>query len=151
MPTPQLKNVRPSNPLRPLFDDLNRAVLEQSNVQMGPGLGASSSPFGRLIRRTSQDYMVAMTGAGGVPAATLDDPNDPAAGRTLGEGVVYEQTVEYPGGGGVRLVPAGPDDVTEITCYNYAYSAAVEPDTLIVLHKRFGLWMVEWEECVVPA
>jgi hypothetical protein len=140
---PRLKQVNPSSPLRPLVDDLNHAIGNQSRMRPGTGFGMT----GNSIRRTSQDWMVAFTDPDGVPAATWKDPADHKKGRKLGPGIAFEQTYEVDANGDVWLVPAGPDDVTEIPCFNYAVESDVQGSTLVILEKQFGLWVVVWEEC----
>jgi hypothetical protein len=140
---PKLKQVNRSSPFRPLIDDLNRAIGDQSQSRPGTGFGQ----IGNRIRFVSQDWMVAFTDANGIPAATLKVDGDPSKGRDLGQGVAFEHTVEINDDGSVSIVPAGPEDVTQIKCFNYSHFSAVPPNTLVELQKRFGLWMVTWEEC----
>lgn len=140
---PRLRQVNRSSPLRPLVDDLNRAIRDQSMTHPGPGLGM----IRRSVIRSSQDWMVAFTDSNGIPAATLKDANDPKKGRDVGQGVAYEQTVVVNDDFTVSIVPAGPDDATKIACFNYSRYADVRPNTFVELQKRFGLWMVTWEEC----
>lgn len=148
MPTPPLKNVRKSNPYRPVFDDMSRAIRDQSVVQSGPGFGVTTSPFGRMIRQTSQNYMMAMTDGTGIDVAKPVVFNNLGAGITLAKGFAYEQTIGYDGDD-VRIVPSfrGPgvigDDATLITCYNMSEVNPVRPFKLVNLVKRFGLWLVE--------
>jgi hypothetical protein len=141
--SPRLRNVWPSNQLRPILDDVNRAIRDQSEITPGTGFGKIRN----AIRRTSQDWMVAFTDPDGIPAATWKDPNDKKKGRKAGSGIAREQTYEIDANGDVWIVPAGPDDVTEIPCYNYAASSEVGGEKLVILEKQFGLWVVIWEEC----
>lgn len=132
----------PGSPFRPLIDDINRAILDQSGITAGTGFGQ----VGNKITRTSQDWMVAFTDTNGVPAATYKDPTNKKLGRDIGSGVAYEQTIETDGTK-VSIVPSGPDAVTEIPCFNFSASSSVQGDTLVILEKLFGLWVVTWEEC----
>jgi hypothetical protein len=139
---PRLKQVRPSSPFRPLFDDLNRAVMDQSGLRVGPGLGMSTGPFGPTVSRTSQDYMWAVAD-GDIPGASADDDG---IDRDFGKGDAFEMTVEFKDGR-VRLVRAGPDDPTRLTVFNPAQDQ-IDDGTLIRAQKDFGLWVIIWTECL---
>lgn len=139
MAKPRLKQVWPSSPLRPLFDELNRAVTEQADVHPGTGFGM----IGRAITRTSQDYMWAVAD-GDVSGAAIDD--DGTGNRTIGLGSAFEMTIDYDGND-VRLVRAGPDDPTRFTIFNPAQDS-IDDGTLMMVQKCFGLWFVVWSECV---
>lgn len=146
MPTPPLKNVRKSNPYRPVFDDMSRAIRDHSIIQSGPGFGVYASPFGRMFRKTSQNWMVAMTTEDGLPAASYDAD---ARELTLGKGDVLECTVDVDDAGDVKFVLAKSDDfgadaetaVTGVRVFNPKRSR-IAGEEIVFLGKKFGLWIV---------
>lgn len=137
---PRLRQVRPNSPFRPVFDSLNRAVMEQADVRPGTGFGMT----GRSITRTSQDWMVAYTVDKGADAASISD-----GGRkwVLGKGVALECTLDIDDDDNVSIVlarPADADDIdaasTRFTYYNPGTSET-PGNSLVFMEKRFGLWM----------
>jgi hypothetical protein len=138
---PRLKQVRPSSPYRPLFDDLNRAVMDLAAFQPGAGFGLVQGPFGGAITRAGQDGMWAVTD-GEIPGAVLGD----GVRRKHGRGDAFEMTVELDGDD-VWFVRAGPDDPTRLTIFNPAQDP-VDGNTLVRVQKDFGLWIIVWAECL---
>lgn len=137
---PNLKQVWPSSPFRPLFNELNRAVEDQSGFRTGDGFGV----MGRSIIRTSQDWMVGYTLDGGAGAAIKS-----ADGKkwTLGKGDALECTLEIDENDEVSIVLAKPADAdepegaaTRFTYYN-PNASDITGKTLVFMNKRFGLWM----------
>lgn len=137
---PKLRNVWPSSPLRPLFNELNQAVENQSAFRTADGFGV----MGRAIRRTSSDWIVGYTLENGAPAAIKSDD-----GRrwTLGKGDALECTLEIDDDDEVSIVLARPADAdepegaaTRFTYYN-PHESDVGGNALVFMQKRFGLWM----------
>lgn len=137
---PNLKQVWSKSPLRPLFNELNRAVEDQSGFRTGNGFGV----MGRSIIQTSQDWIVGYTLDSGASAAI-----EAADGRkwTLGKGDALECTLEIDDDDEVSIVLAraadadDPDDAaTKFTYYN-PNASDVAGNTLVFMNKRFGLWM----------
>lgn len=137
---PRLKNVYKSSPFRPLFNDLNRAVRDQSDLSPGSGFGVLNG----AIVKSSEDWIVGYTQDPGADAAVKSGAE---LRWTLGKGEALECTLEVDADDNVSIVLARPDDVGELeeaatrfTYYN-PHDVDVGADTLVFFEKRFGLWM----------